>query len=49
MPNLNAQVSESAIAFIDCLVADYQSLIAGVKRACPLGEWESIEKSMRSR
>jgi Domain of unknown function (DUF4347) len=30
MPNLNAQVSGSAIAFIDRLVADYQSLMAGV-------------------
>ncbi|MEG3846160.1 DUF4347 domain-containing protein, partial [Microcoleus sp. herbarium13] len=30
MPNLNAQVSGSAIAFIDRQVADYQSLIAGV-------------------
>jgi hypothetical protein len=49
MPNLNTQVSGSAIAFIDLQVEDYQSLIAGVKRACPLGEWESIEKSMRSR
>jgi Domain of unknown function (DUF4347)/FG-GAP-like repeat len=31
MENLNAQVSPSAIAFIDRQVADYQSLIAGVK------------------
>lgn len=30
MPNLNTQVSGSAIAFIDRQVADYQSLIAGV-------------------
>jgi Domain of unknown function (DUF4347)/FG-GAP-like repeat/Calx-beta domain/FG-GAP repeat len=30
MPNLNAQVSGSAIAFIDRQVTDYQSLIAGV-------------------
>ena len=31
MPNLNTQVSGSAIAFIDRQVPDYQSLIAGVK------------------
>src|SRR4028118_1143568 len=31
MPNLNNQVSGSAIAFIDTLVENYQSLIAGVK------------------
>ncbi|MEG4082530.1 DUF4347 domain-containing protein [Microcoleus sp. POL10_C6] len=31
MPNLNNQVSSSAIAFIDTQVEDYQSLIAGVK------------------
>jgi hypothetical protein len=31
MPNLNTQVSGSAIAFIDSQVEDYQSLIAGVK------------------
>jgi hypothetical protein len=31
MPKLNTQVSGSAIAFIDRQVADYQSLIAGVK------------------
>jgi Domain of unknown function (DUF4347)/FG-GAP-like repeat/RTX calcium-binding nonapeptide repeat (4 copies)/Calx-beta domain len=31
MPNFNCQVSGSAIAFIDRRVADYQSLIAGVK------------------
>ena len=31
MPNLNNQVSGSAIAFIDTLVESYQSLIAGVK------------------
>ena len=31
MPNLNNQVSPSAIAFIDTKVEDYQSLIAGVK------------------
>ncbi|MEG4940862.1 DUF4347 domain-containing protein [Microcoleus sp. F4-D5] len=30
MPNFNFQVSGSAIAFIDRLVTDYQSLIAGV-------------------
>ncbi|MEZ2234923.1 DUF4347 domain-containing protein, partial [Microcoleus sp.] len=30
MPNLKTQVSGSAIAFIDRLVTDYQSLIAGV-------------------
>ncbi|MEG3997409.1 MULTISPECIES: FG-GAP-like repeat-containing protein [unclassified Microcoleus] len=30
MPNLNTQVSGSAIAFIDSQVEDYQSLIAGV-------------------
>ncbi|MEG3864102.1 DUF4347 domain-containing protein, partial [Microcoleus sp. herbarium12] len=31
MPNLNAQVSGSAIAFIDSQVEDYQSLMTGVK------------------
>ncbi|MEG4021533.1 DUF4347 domain-containing protein, partial [Microcoleus sp. S13C4] len=31
MPNLNNQVSPSAIAFIDTQVENYQSLIAGVK------------------
>ncbi|NJK73659.1 MAG: DUF4347 domain-containing protein [Microcoleus sp. SU_5_6] len=31
MPNLNCQVYRSAIVFIDPQVADYQSLIAGVK------------------
>ncbi|MEG4070563.1 DUF4347 domain-containing protein, partial [Microcoleus sp. Pol11C2] len=31
MPNLNNQVSPSAIAFIDTLVENYQSLVAGVK------------------
>ena len=31
MPNLNTQVSGSAIAFIDSQVKDYQSLMAGVK------------------
>jgi len=31
MPNLNNQVSGSAIAFIDTQVENYQSLIAGVK------------------
>jgi len=31
MPNLNTQVSGSAIAFIDSQVEDYQSLMAGVK------------------
>src|SRR4028118_1379251 len=31
MPNLNNQVSGSAIAFIDTLVENYQGLIAGVK------------------
>ncbi|MEG3970226.1 DUF4347 domain-containing protein [Microcoleus sp. T2B6] len=31
MPNLNNQVSPSAIAFIDTQVEDYQSLIAGIK------------------
>ncbi|MEG4115797.1 MULTISPECIES: DUF4347 domain-containing protein, partial [unclassified Microcoleus] len=31
MPNLNIQVSSSAIAFIDTQVENYQSLIAGVK------------------
>ncbi|MEG4170392.1 MULTISPECIES: DUF4347 domain-containing protein [unclassified Microcoleus] len=31
MPNLNNQVSPSAIAFIDSKVENYQSLIAGVK------------------
>jgi len=30
MPNLNNQVSGSAIAFIDTQVENYQSLIAGV-------------------
>ncbi|MEG4330120.1 DUF4347 domain-containing protein, partial [Microcoleus sp. herbarium5] len=31
MPNLNNQVSPSAIAFIDPKVENYQSLVAGVK------------------
>ncbi|MEG4328445.1 DUF4347 domain-containing protein, partial [Microcoleus sp. herbarium5] len=31
MPNLNNQVSPSAIAFIDTQVENYQSLVAGVK------------------
>src|SRR4028118_1515422 len=31
MPNLNNQVSSSAIAFIDTQVENYQSLVAGVK------------------
>jgi hypothetical protein len=31
MPNLNTQVSPSAIAFIDTKVENYQSLVAGVK------------------
>ncbi|NJM60990.1 MAG: DUF4347 domain-containing protein [Oscillatoriales cyanobacterium RU_3_3] len=48
MPNLTCQVSRSAIVFIDPQVADYQSLIAGVKPGTEVvvleGDKDAIEQ-----